>query len=66
VLVIFSRLIGESITEGEDGGSDDEEIDGGDDEDTSEVCNSFLLWIPSLSWPSTLASHVILQTLHVR
>lgn len=58
MLVILSRLIGESITEGED----DEEIDGGDDDDTSEVSESFLLRIPSLSLsrPSTLASFVVM------
>lgn len=62
VLVILSRLIGESITELSEDGSGDEEMDGGDDGDTSEVSNSFLLLIPSLSsWlNSPLTSFVVM------
>ena len=65
VLVILSRLIGESITELSEDGSGDEEMDGGDDGDTSEVSNSFLLLIPSLSsWLNSplITSFVVMKS----
>lgn len=56
----FEPSIGESMIEDEDG-SVDEEMDGGDYDGTSEVSNSFLLLIPSVSsWVSPLTSFVVM------
>lgn len=73
VVVILSRLIGESSKDGEDEGDDDGDRDGdddsadeemdGDDEATSEASDSFLLLIltpPSLSLLPALTSLVVM------